>query len=334
MDLSIIIPVYNTPREALKKCFDSISVADNISYEALVVDDGSTNDAGLFCQDYQKNNPNFVYYYRQNQGVSAARNFGIEKAAGRYIMFVDSDDGINSQFLEKRHFEENWDVIFFDHELIEEKRNTRQNLLGGNGQSRALTIEECVSLGCENRLNTVWAKLFRREFLQSNRIRFDESMVVAEDAKFAFAAVTAGRMFQYINSPIYWYYYSYDHGNRRLMQNAKRILENLLHLYAYRVEKIDEIQAGLCYNDTVSQKAVAASHLIKDLVNTTGQLLLNKMECREMTAPICNQAAQLMQVYGKQFSTMTRLRGTLLTRNSKGLIWLYAHLRNMYLRIF
>ena len=85
---SIVLPTYNR-RHQLERCIDSIKAQDYLSFEIIVVDDGSTDETRKFIQD---NHPDVRYYHQTNQGVSKARNTGIEKAQGPYIAFIDSDD--------------------------------------------------------------------------------------------------------------------------------------------------------------------------------------------------------------------------------------------------
>ena len=92
-DVSIIIPVYNV-EEFLRKCLDSL-VAQKINkekIEVLLVDDGSTDSSPAICDEFAAAHSFFKVFHRENGGVSAARNFGIENARGKYLLFLDSDD--------------------------------------------------------------------------------------------------------------------------------------------------------------------------------------------------------------------------------------------------
>lgn len=93
LKISIIIPVYNTG-EYLRECFDSIIAQTYGNFEVVVVDDGSTDHSGAICDEYATKDSRFVVIHKQNGGVSAARNTGIDAATGDYIGFADSDDTI------------------------------------------------------------------------------------------------------------------------------------------------------------------------------------------------------------------------------------------------
>lgn len=94
-DLSIIIPVYNT-LPYLEKCFNSIVSQTYHNWEAIVVDDGSSDGSGKFCDDFAKKDKRFKVIHKKNEGLVAARKTGIISAVGKYVTFVDSDDWIES----------------------------------------------------------------------------------------------------------------------------------------------------------------------------------------------------------------------------------------------
>lgn len=99
--ISIIVPVYNV-ENYLTKCLDSLIHQKSNNYEIILVNDGSTDDSHKLCLNYQKKFPEKVkYFLKENSGLSETRNFGIKKASGKYIMFVDSDDYLDSNSIDK-----------------------------------------------------------------------------------------------------------------------------------------------------------------------------------------------------------------------------------------
>ncbi|MDT3388278.1 MAG: glycosyltransferase, partial [Bacteroidota bacterium] len=94
MKLSIIIPVYQVAG-TLSRCLDSLSDQSFRDWQAILVDDASSDGSANICDEYVKHDHRFqVVHLRRNSGLSAARNVGLEKARGQYITFVDSDDYI------------------------------------------------------------------------------------------------------------------------------------------------------------------------------------------------------------------------------------------------
>lgn len=97
---SVIIPVYNS-EDYISKCLESITNQNFSNYEIIIIDDGSVDDSLKICREYQNNNPKINIYEQKHKGAIYARNLGLSKANGEYILFVDSDDTIyNNMFLE------------------------------------------------------------------------------------------------------------------------------------------------------------------------------------------------------------------------------------------
>ena len=96
--VSVIVPVYNTEK-FLDGCITSILGQDYANIELVLINDGSSDRSGVICEKYAENYPNIIYRYRDNAGVSAARNAGLDIASGDYVVFVDSDDRIKSNMI-------------------------------------------------------------------------------------------------------------------------------------------------------------------------------------------------------------------------------------------
>ena len=96
--VSVIVPVYNTSF-FLEECLFSLENQSFEDYEVLIIDDGSTDNSSEICKKFIIGKEKFRYFKKQNGGLSSARNFGIKKASGNWLMFVDSDDIVSSDFL-------------------------------------------------------------------------------------------------------------------------------------------------------------------------------------------------------------------------------------------
>jgi len=97
--ISVILPVYNVEKY-LRKCIDSILNQTHINYELIIIDDGSTNNSGNIYDEYKLKDNRIQVIHQNNQGLSVARNVGIDLAKGKYITFIDSDDYIDKKYLE------------------------------------------------------------------------------------------------------------------------------------------------------------------------------------------------------------------------------------------
>ena len=133
--ISIIIPVYNTGKH-IKKCLDSIITQTAIiDREIIIINDGSTdNSEDLIKQYIQKHeqSANIKYYSKENEGVAKTRNYGIEKSASDYIMFLDSDDYIEPNTLEilQKHIDDGIDLIKFKLQRVDENNNIIEKVNG------------------------------------------------------------------------------------------------------------------------------------------------------------------------------------------------------------
>ena len=100
MDLiTIVVPVYKVEKY-LKKCVDSLLCQTYKNIEIILVDDGSPDTCPQLCDEYAQKNSNVVTYHKPNGGLSDARNYGVQKASGDWIVFVDSDDYVESSYVE------------------------------------------------------------------------------------------------------------------------------------------------------------------------------------------------------------------------------------------
>ena len=117
--ITIIIPVYNADRY-LKRCLDSVLKQSYTDWELVLVDDGSSDKSSQICDEYALNDSRISVIHKQNSGAGAARNDGIAQARGDYVVFVDADDYIETNYLEQlsKHTE---DVVFIDVQCVDEK---------------------------------------------------------------------------------------------------------------------------------------------------------------------------------------------------------------------
>ena len=146
--ISIIIPMYNVEKY-LRRCLDSVQNQTFTEWQAICVNDGSPDKSGEIAKEYAKKDKRFVVIDKENGGQSDARNVGLKKATGEYILFLDSDDFIHTQTLELTYMaatEKNADMVMFNHDvkfhdalqkkisqgydvsgILPEKRNKRYN---------------------------------------------------------------------------------------------------------------------------------------------------------------------------------------------------------------
>ncbi|WP_159020231.1 glycosyltransferase [Algibacter sp. L3A6] len=189
MKLSIIVPVYNV-QDYLKKCLDSLFNQDieTNEYEVITVNDGSTDNSLIILKELKDIYPSIKIFTQKNQGLSGARNTGIEKASGDYILFVDSDDYIlkNSLKLIVDIAEErNLDILEFGAEGISETDSTVY-ISQSSTLKKILTGEEY--LANISYMSSACNKLYNRMFLNNKNLRFMKGVYI-EDIEFNTRAV-------------------------------------------------------------------------------------------------------------------------------------------------
>ena len=120
--ISIIVPVYNV-EPYIRKCLDSILSQTYYNWEAILVDDGSTDQSGAICDEYAKKDARFVVVHKQNEGVAKARITAFEHSKGELITFIDSDDYVSPEYLEKLSkpiLEKDVDMVSCDYCMVDE----------------------------------------------------------------------------------------------------------------------------------------------------------------------------------------------------------------------
>ena len=119
--ISIIIPVFNV-ENYLKRCLDSILAQTFREFQVYIVDDGSTDQTGVICDEYAKKDKRITVIHKQNEGVSIARNTAIEMATGEYFLFFDGDDHVEENCLEELYeaaVHQNADAVLYGYYLEE-----------------------------------------------------------------------------------------------------------------------------------------------------------------------------------------------------------------------
>ena len=168
--ISIIIPVYNVEKY-LVRCVESVLNQTYVKLEIILVDDGSPDNCGAMCDQLSKNDPRIKVYHKVNGGLSDARNYGVERANGSYITFVDSDDYIAPNYIEYLYQliqKYNSDISVCC--MVETKDNQakygvnaalpNEQLLSGKQASMALLRDLYMILV------TAWAKLYRSNIIK------------------------------------------------------------------------------------------------------------------------------------------------------------------------
>lgn len=189
-EFSIIVPVYNVEKY-LNKCVDSILGQSFGDFELILIDDGSPDNCPAICDEYAKKDSRVKVIHKKNEGLSATRNAGLDVAIGEWIWFVDSDDCIHPQALEKAEkYLDGIDIlnfgrIFYEDGEIADFTKNRVRYTGHTGLAKKEDICRLVSKACStDLLPYVWRNIYNREFLNKNKLSFVCGLQFAEDSAF------------------------------------------------------------------------------------------------------------------------------------------------------
>lgn len=168
-NISVIVPIYNVGAY-LHQCLDSLVDQTYKDIEIILVDDGSTDDSGQICDEYASRDERITVFHKRNEGLSSARNTGVNVASSEYIMFVDSDDWVELNFCEKAYMElrhYNADLALFD--FIKVYADGRSEKKRSNIYSGIISESEALRFNLQF-APAVWLGLYRRSLF--NNIKF------------------------------------------------------------------------------------------------------------------------------------------------------------------
>lgn len=208
------MPVYNVERY-LAKCIDSILNSSYPDFELILINDGSKDNSLKICQDYQQKDKRIQVIDQKNQGASVARNKGIQASLGEWIVFVDADDFISSDFLSLVAAQKKADLLLFDFEksnlekpvkkalppieIALDQRENKVNLI-----EKLFLYQQILPQG-HSELRAPWAKAFRKSLLDRYGIYFTPNLKVGEDALFNIEVLCRANSCFYIPTCVYYH---------------------------------------------------------------------------------------------------------------------------------
>lgn len=224
MFLSFIVPIYNSEKY-LEECLDSLVCQDILpeDYEIICVNDGSTDSSNNILKKYAKKYHNIKIKSQENKGVSVARNQGIIEAQGQYVWFIDSDDFIGKKILNelKEEAEKNdADIIqfgaytFMDQLTSDEKESYANN---------SLPVKSYANNSFVTR------ELYKKDFLDKNKLLFPTDLQYAEDQVFISQALVLDPQIQRIEKA--YYFYRYNQGSTITLNDEVAINKKLYSLH-------------------------------------------------------------------------------------------------------
>lgn len=240
--ISIIIPVYNV-QSFLPKALDSVINQTLHDFEAICVDDCSTDDCLLILREYAGKDPRIkVIESEKNGGPGAARNLALDIASGEYIMFLDPDDWFEPYACEEAYNQisrNNCDVAFFDYYTYSESyAKILINKVRSTSKFSKVENKDCFKLYELNKLNftsaAVWCQIYKRSFLEKINARFSETKTCEDN-------------------PFYFY----------VLSNAENVTVIEQFLYFYRLRNSGTPPSYMKYHEHVGENKALAYELIK-----------------------------------------------------------------------
>lgn len=207
MDVSVIIPVYNTEKY-LSACIDSVLQQEQVSIEIILVDDGSTDSSVIICDTYAHKYENIKVLHIQNSGPATAKNEGLKLAQGNYIALTDSDDKMEPYMLHKMvsaGYEHNADIICCNYKQIDEQGHVSH--LNSTNLQYVLNHEEgLIHFFSKDKIySQCWTKLYKRQMLSNYNIINDSGLRTDEDFIFNIRAFVHAETTVIVDEPLYEY---------------------------------------------------------------------------------------------------------------------------------
>ena len=208
LKISVIIPIYKVEKY-IDECIQSVINQTYKDLEIILVDDGSPDNCPTICDNYAKRDSRITVIHKENGGLSDARNYGIDRATGDYIIFVDSDDyWENLDMMQKvadKIEETNSDVVLFGFKCFYENSGEMVSYFS-NGEKVAHIAQPSIYEIINNGLyvSSSWVKVVKRELFIKNNLTFVKG-VSSEDVEWSARLMLVAKTFSYINEEFYIY---------------------------------------------------------------------------------------------------------------------------------
>jgi len=257
---SIIIPVYKVREQYLRECLNSVVHQTLREIEIILVDDGSPDNCGMICDEYAAVDSRIKVIHQENQGVSVARNHGMQIATGEWVMFVDSDDWLQLDACEKlkgylsgkqydilvfRAYREKVDGTFdimdngMDYNRVYCTDNLKdRELLYRKAMQPANIVKQPIS---KCTFYYVWDKVFRKDFIDVNNLKFPVGIPNSEDKIFILRCFKRIKTLYCVDEVLYHYRIISSSATRRYSEtvDADRIkLLSLLKEIAIEMDRL------------------------------------------------------------------------------------------------
>lgn len=250
--VEIVIPVYNTKPQLLQKCIDSISAQSYKNIKTIIIDDGSTNEeTKSFLTDIKNSHKQIELHRKKNGGVSSARNYGITKLSGKYVIFVDADDYISTEYVKEMISlakKKNVKVVYRKSIEVSESGNTI-NIEAFPKEVMDLR-EDMGKIVYRSYILCCHGAMIESELAKT--ACFDETLTIGEDTEYMLRILNNER-FAYCEKAVYYYVVNSGSAMRTYsVEAAKRYFQDVNRLVLVMAEMYPEYDSqirSILYNN-------------------------------------------------------------------------------------
>lgn len=319
--ISIIVPVYNVEK-FLNRCVSSILNQTYKNYEVLLIDDGSTDASGRICDSISQNEEKVKVIHQKNQGLSGARNTGIQYAKGEFITFIDSDDFIDERYLQlllENLINNDADISCCDYLRTAKTSVIKQNVDKKN--DIVLTADDIITFFLEKELVSACGKLYKKNIF--NEIRFPIGKI-NEDISTIFKVFMNAKCVVYSFEKLYYYYRNQESITKRKFTSKNMDLIDawkevyilsscyppiIQQLAAFRLQKAYFTLLGIIafYGTKKGEKELELQREIYSLfkknfenIIVSDYISINRklaMICMRISFPLCCMVGRIIRLY-------------------------------------
>lgn len=263
--ISFIMSIYNTPLEWIDRAVDSILGQTSSEWELIIVDDGSKKEVAEYCDELSNKDSRIKIKHQENKGLSVARNYGMDTALGKYVAFIDADDWIVKDYVEKIKGildKQQFEILSFGHCDVQNEKVT--TYLWGNELVHTFDVSERKGMqmsllqtpeGLSHYpmfFGAQWNMVYSLEFLNKYGIRNTPGLYKAQDSVFNLYVTEKAEKIGYYNESLYCYFINDQSVVRSYSSNLERFQKLII---AYK-QFIDEFDKGEEYKEAYEYNAI------------------------------------------------------------------------------
>lgn len=325
--VSIIVPVYNAENH-LEKCVDSILNQTYKNIEVILINDGSSDNSGVICQNLAKKDNRIKVVHQVNQGPSASRNTGIKYSNGKYIQFVDSDDciDINMTYKLVSQMNENIHLTICGYKIIQKLKDEFKAIERIPQNSKVFSKNDFLkSFGkfyFERLINSPCNKLYNANIIKDYNVYFPENINMGEDLLFNLEYIKYCENISVINESLYIYQ---KHENNSLTSsykteffNTQRFLFNKVKKFLIKLKVYDEENKEFLGRLYTYRIIDAFQNLYHDNSNLTVKEIESKIE-----TIVNDKTVRDCIVYFKKGNIQLKILGFLIDKRAIALIYYF-----------